>query len=223
MTNLYDIFIIGGGINGAGIARDAAGRGLKVYLAEKGKIGSATSSWSTKLIHGGLRYLENYEFKLVRESLIERDIIHKIAPNITKSLPFVIPYNKKIRSKWLIKLGLFIYDHIGGKSNMHKSSTLNINKKFPDLFKDKYSIGFEYFDLQVDDKKLTEINIEDAKKNKAVVLENTKVVSAKRIFDKWSIKLDNNKRINAKILINASGPWVNEVIKNIIKIPSKKI
>tara|TARA_Y100001970_G_scaffold288970_1_gene417926 strand:+ start:4004 stop:5158 length:1155 start_codon:yes stop_codon:yes gene_type:complete len=222
MTNLYDIFIIGGGINGAGIARDAAGRGLKVYLAEKGKIGSATSSWSTKLIHGGLRYLENYEFKLVRESLIERDIIHKIAPNITKSLPFVIPYNKKIRSKWLIKLGLFIYDHIGGKSNMHKSSTLNINKKFPDLFKDKYSIGFEYFDLQVDDKKLTEINIEDAKKNKAVVLENTKVVSAKRIFDKWSIKLDNNKRINAKILINASGPWVNEVIKNIIKIPSKK-
>ena len=124
MKDLYDIFIIGGGINGAGIARDAAGRGLKVFLADKGKVGSATSSWSTKLIHGGLRYLENYDFKLVRESLKEREIIHKIAPHITRPVPFVIPYNNKIRSKWLIKIGLFIYDNIGGKTSLPRSSTI---------------------------------------------------------------------------------------------------
>ena len=118
MNQKFDIFIIGGGINGAGIARDAAGRGLKVFLAEKNKIGSATSSWSSKLIHGGLRYLENYEFKLVRESLIEREIITQIAPSITKPLPFIIPYSKKLRPKWLIQLGLFIYDHLGGKTKI---------------------------------------------------------------------------------------------------------
>ena len=118
MTVKYDIFIIGGGINGAGIARDAAGRGFQVYLAEKNKVGSATSSWSSKLIHGGLRYLENYEFKLVRESLKEREIITNIAPTITKPIPFIIPYSKKLRPAWLIKLGLFIYDNLGGKSSI---------------------------------------------------------------------------------------------------------
>ena len=112
---MFDIFIIGGGINGAGIARDASGRGLKVFLAEKGKVGSATSSWSSKLIHGGLRYLENYEFKLVAESLREREVITQIAPEITKPLPFVIPHSKKLRSKLLIRLGLFLYDNLGGK------------------------------------------------------------------------------------------------------------
>ena len=104
----YDIFIIGGGINGAGIARDASGRGLKVCLAEKGKVGSATSSWSSKLIHGGLRYLENYEFKLVAESLREREVITQIAPNITKPLPCIIPHSKKLRYKLLKRLGLFL-------------------------------------------------------------------------------------------------------------------
>jgi len=113
MSEIYDLFIIGGGINGAGIARDASGRGFKVCLAEKGNIGSATSSWSTKLIHGGLRYLENYEFSLVRQSLKEREIIRKIAPSITKPLPFVIPYSDTLRPIWLIKFGLFIYDNLG--------------------------------------------------------------------------------------------------------------
>ena len=108
MNKYYDLFIIGGGINGAGIARDASGRGLSVYLAEKGKVGSATSSWSSKLIHGGLRYLENYNFKLVRESLKEREVITNIAPTITRTLPFIIPHTKKLRSKLLIRLGLFL-------------------------------------------------------------------------------------------------------------------
>ena len=109
MSKVFDLFIIGGGINGAGIARDAAGRGLSVCLADKGEIGGATSSWSTKLIHGGLRYLENYEFKLVRESLKEREIVYKIAKHISKPIPFIIPHTDKIRPAWLIKFGLFLY------------------------------------------------------------------------------------------------------------------
>jgi len=115
MTKVYDLFVIGGGINGAGIARDAAGRGLKVCLADKGEIGGATSSWSTKLIHGGLRYLENYDFKLVRESLKEREIIYRIANDITEPIPFIIPHSKNLRPAWLIRFGLLIYDNLGGK------------------------------------------------------------------------------------------------------------
>ena len=135
MKKNFDLFIIGGGINGAGIARDAAGRGLKVCLADKGKIGSATSSWSTKLIHGGLRYLENYEFKLVRESLKEREVIHKIAKDITKLIPFIIPHSNKLRPSWLIKIGLFLYDHLGGKTTIRKSKTLNIQNELPNVLK----------------------------------------------------------------------------------------
>ena len=133
MKKMFDIFIIGGGINGAGIARDASGRGLKVYLAEKGKVGSATSSWSSKLIHGGLRYLENYEFKLVAESLREREVITQIAPSITKPLPFVIPHTKKLRSKLLIRLGLFLYDNLGGKTKIPKSSKVIFAKQYQNI------------------------------------------------------------------------------------------
>ena len=131
MSKVFDLFIIGGGINGAGIARDAAGRGLSVCLADKGEIGGATSSWSTKLIHGGLRYLENYEFKLVRESLKEREIVYKIAKHISKPIPFIIPYADKIRPAWLIKFGLFLYDNLGGKSNIPKSKNIKIFLKAP--------------------------------------------------------------------------------------------
>ena len=222
MKEIYDIFIIGGGINGAGIARDAAGRGLSVYLADKGKIGGATSSWSTKLIHGGLRYLENYEFKLVRESLKERDIIHNIASNITKEIPFIIPYNKTIRSKWLIKFGLFLYDHLGGKTSIKKSSSVNFKKEYSKILKSNYTYGFKYYDLQVDDKKLVELNTEDAKKNNAIILENVKVLKTTRLKDKWHIELSNQDKIESKILINASGPWINKVNNEIIKIPPKK-
>ena len=222
MDNNFDLFIIGGGINGAGIARDAAGRGLKVCLADKGKIGNATSSWSTKLIHGGLRYLENYEFKLVRESLKEREIIHKIANDITKPIPFIIPHSNKLRPSWLIKIGLFLYDHLAGKTTIRKSKTLNIQKELPNVLKLNFTKGFQYYDLQVDDKKLTQLNAIDAKKKGATIFQDTKVINTKRNMDHWKIYLDNNKIINSKILINASGPWINEVIKDIIKIPSKK-
>ncbi len=222
MTDMYDIFIIGGGINGAGIARDASGRGLKVYLAEKGKVGSATSSWSSKLIHGGLRYLENYELKLVRESLKEREIITNIAPNITKSIPFVIPHTKKLRSKFLIRLGLFLYDNLGGKSKIPKSSKINFNKKYQNILQSKFSDGFQYYDVQVDDKKLVEMNIDDAKKMGAIIAEDTKVINANRIDNYWEITLNNKNKIKSKILINAAGPWINETVTNVIKVNSNK-
>ena len=219
---MFDIFIIGGGINGAGIARDAAGRGLKVFLAEKNKVGSATSSWSSKLIHGGLRYLENYEFKLVRESLKEREVITKIAPKITKSIPFIIPHTKKLRSKLLIRLGLFLYDNLGGKTKIPKSSKINFNKKFTNILQSHYKVGFQYYDVQVDDKKLVEININDAKKLGANVIENRKVINAKRLNEGWEITLDNNELVKSKILINAAGPWINEIVNNVIKVNSNK-
>ena len=219
---MYDIFIIGGGINGAGIARDAAGRGLKVFLAEKNKVGSATSSWSSKLIHGGLRYLENYEFKLVKESLKEREVITSIAPSITKPLPFIIPHSKKLRSKLLISLGLFLYDNLGGKTKIPKSSKINFNKKYSNILKSHFKVGFQYYDVQVDDKKLVEMNIEDAKKMGAHIVENRKVINANRSKKGWEILLDNDEVVNSKILINAAGPWINEIVNNVIKANKNK-
>jgi glycerol-3-phosphate dehydrogenase len=222
MSKIFDLFIIGGGINGAGIARDAAGRGLSVCLADKGEIGGATSSWSTKLIHGGLRYLENYEFKLVRESLMEREIVHKIAKPISKPIPFIIPYVDKIRPAWLIKIGLFLYDNLGGKSIIPKSKTLDLRKELPNVLQEKYKTGFQYFDIQIDDKKLTKLNVKDAKRNKAKILEYNKVKKAEIIDNKWIIHLQNGKKIASKVLINASGPWINETLNKNIKIKSKK-
>ena len=221
MSKVFDLFIIGGGINGAGLARDAAGRGLSVCLADKGEIGGATSSWSTKLIHGGLRYLENYEFKLVRESLKERETIYKIAKPISKPIPFIIPYVDKIRPAWLIKIGLFLYDNLGGKTIIPKSNTLDISKKLPNILKKKYKTGFQYFDVQIDDKKLTKLNIKSAKKYKAKVLEYNKVKKAEIDGNEWVIHLQKGKKIKSKILINASGPWINETLKKNLKIKSK--
>ncbi len=222
MNEIFDILVIGGGINGAGIVRDASGRNLKVCLVEKNTVGSATSSWSTKLIHGGLRYLENYEFRLVRESLKEREVIKKIASNITTPLPFIIPHQKSLRPKWFIKLGLFLYDNIGGKMTIPKSSTINIKKVIPNILKDQFKIGFQYYDLQVDDKKLVQLNVEDAKKKGAMIIQNRKVINAKRNKNIWDITLDDNTILKSKILINAAGPWINEVLSNVIKLNSNK-
>ena len=221
MSKVFDLFIIGGGINGAGIARDASGRGLSVCLADKGEIGGATSSWSTKLIHGGLRYLENYEFKLVRESLKEREIVYKIAKHISRPIPFIIPHTDKIRPAWLIKFGLFLYDNLGGKTNIPKSKTFDLNKKFPNILKEKYKTGFQYFDIQIDDKKLTKLNARDAKRNKAKILEYNKVKKAEIINNEWVISLQDGKKIKSKVLINASGPWINDTLNKNIKIKSK--
>ncbi len=221
MSKVFDLFIIGGGINGTGIARDASGRGLSVCLADKGEIGGATSSWSTKLIHGGLRYLENYEFKLVRESLKEREIVYKIAKHISRPIPFIIPHTDKIRPAWLIKFGLFLYDNLGGKTNIPKSKTFDLNKKFPNILKEKYKTGFQYFDIQIDDKKLTKLNARDAKRNKAKILEYNKVKKTEIINNEWVISLQDGKKIKSKVLINASGPWINDTLNKNIKIKSK--
>ena len=221
MTDIFDILIIGGGINGAGIARDASGRNLKVCLVEKNTVGSATSSWSTKLIHGGLRYLENYEFRLVRESLKEREIIKKIAKDIIKPIPFIIPHIPTQRPKWLIQIGLFLYDKLGGKTSLPKSKKINISSAIPNILKNKYNTGFEYYDLQVDDKKLVQLNIDDAKRNGAIILENKTVTDVLRNKDFWSIKLNDNTIIQSKILINASGPWINEVLKKQLRLIQK--
>ena len=222
MHDTFDILVIGGGINGAGIVRDASGRNLKVCLVEKNTVGSATSSWSTKLIHGGLRYLENYEFRLVRESLKEREVIKKIASEITTPLPFIIPHQKSLRPKWLIKLGLFLYDNIGGKMTIPKSSTINIKKEIPYILKDQFKVGFQYYDLQVDDRKLVELNVEDAKKKGATIIENRKVIDAKRNKKFWEVILDDDTILKSKILINAAGPWINDVLSKVIKLNSNK-
>ena len=213
---MYDIFIIGGGINGAGIARDAAGRKLKVILIDKDLVGSATSSWSTKLVHGGLRYLENYDFRLVRESLKERDIIFNIARDIVKPLPFIIPHSNNLRPAWMIKLGLFLYDRIGGKTKLPRSSSFNLKQKYPKILKDNYIKAFKYYDLQVDDKELTKLNVKDAIKQGATIKEKTTISAIKRLQNKWVITLNNKEIIESKILINATGPWINEVNKNLL-------
>ena len=159
---------------------------------------------------------------MVRESLKEREVITKIAPAITQPLPFVIPYTKKLRSKLLIRLGLFLYDNLGGKTKIPKSSKINFNKKYNNILQSKFIDGFQYYDVQVDDKKLVEMNIGDSKKMGATILEDTKVIDAKRNENFWEITLDNNEVIRSKIVINAAGPGINETVNNVLKINTKK-
>jgi len=152
----YDVLIIGGGINGCGIARELAGRGYQVILCEKNDIAAATSSWSTKLIHGGLRYLEHYEFRLVRESLKEREILMSMAPHLIQPLRFVLPHRPEMRPKWLLRLGLFLYDHLAGTSRLPASSSVDLRQDEAGLFLRKtLTDGFEYSDCFVDDSRLT--------------------------------------------------------------------
>ena len=159
MNEIFDILIIGGGINGAGIARDASGRNLNVCLVEQNKVGSATSSWSTKLIHGGLRYLEHYEFRLVRESLKEREVLMRMAPHLIRPLRFVLPHLPEMRPKWLLRMGLFIYDKLGGRNRLAGSRAVSLKTdRAGKCLKAKFATGFEYSDCFVDDSRLTIIN-----------------------------------------------------------------
>jgi glycerol-3-phosphate dehydrogenase len=199
---MYDLAIIGGGINGCGIARDASLRGLKVILLEKGDLAGATSSASSKLIHGGLRYLEHYKFRLVREALKEREVLLKIAPQIIYPLRFTLPHHKGLRPKWLLRLGLFIYDHLDFAMTLPKTKSV----KLANELKPEFTDGFEYSDLWVDDARLVIINAIDARNHGAEILTHTPLVSA-QYSDHWLI----NGTIKAKAMINASGAWVNEV------------
>ena len=223
MTGAFDIFVIGGGINGCGIARDAAGRGYSVGLAEMNDFASGTSSWSTKLIHGGLRYLEHYEFRLVREALMEREILWAMAPHVIWPMRFVLPYQKGgIRPAWLIRLGLFLYDHIGGRKLLPATKTLDMTTdpaRKP--LKAMFTKAFEYSDGWVDDARLVVLNAKDAEIRGASIFPRTKVTSARRENGIWKLELENTlsgtrQSVEAKMLINAAGPWVDRVLQGTV-------
>ncbi len=218
MSTDYDIFIIGGGINGCGIARDAAGRGFSVALCEMNDLGWATSSGSTKMIHGGLRYLEYYEFLLVRKALAEREVLWAAAPHIIEPLRLVLPHHKGLRPAWLLRLGLFLYDHLGGRRKLPPTKTLNLaDDEVGRPLKPLFSKGFEFSDCRVDDTRLVVLNARDAADHGAEIMTRTRCKSAVRDGDHWQIVIENVnngklQEITASLLVNAAGPWVDEVL-----------
>jgi glycerol-3-phosphate dehydrogenase len=221
-----DVLIIGGGINGAGIARDAAGRGLAVTLVEQGDLSSATSSGSSKLVHGGLRYLEQYEFRLVREALREREVMLRLAPHIIRPLLFVLPHVASMRPTWMIRIGLWLYDHIGGKITLPGS----VHVKFPHVeysaaLKPEFRSGYVYSDCRVDDARLTVLNAMSARGKGAEILTRTRFVDAKRADGLWTATVEDaatgqRRTVTAKALVNAAGPWVADVLD---RIPDDRI
>jgi glycerol-3-phosphate dehydrogenase len=221
----FDIAIIGGGINGCGIARDAAGRGLSVFLCEKGDLASATSSASTKLIHGGLRYLEYFEFRLVREALREREVLLRAAPHIIWPLRFVLPHHRGLRPAWLIRLGLFLYDHLGGREILPGARRVDLRGEEPGrALKPEFREGFEYSDCWVEDSRLVVLNAMDAAERGAVVETRTEMLKAERNGGLWVVTLRDHatgavREIAAKTLVNAAGPWVAEVIADRLRMP----
>lgn len=216
-----DLFVIGGGINGAGIARDAAGRGLSVVLCEKDDLAEGTSSRSGKLVHGGLRYLEYYEFRLVREALIEREVLMKNAPHIIWPMRFVLPHSPQDRPAWLVRLGLFLYDHLGGRKKLPGTRTLDLRRD-PEgaAIRDAYARGFEYSDCWVDDARLVVLNAVDAAERGATVLTRSPCTSARRDGNVWRVTTQNSvtgetREFEAKLLVNAAGPWVTDVVNRV--------
>ncbi|MER8743892.1 glycerol-3-phosphate dehydrogenase [Mesorhizobium sp. M1004] len=222
MDAVRDIFVIGGGINGCGIARDAVGRGFSVFLAEMNDLASGTSSGSTKLIHGGLRYLEFYEFRLVREALMEREVLWKNAPHIIWPMRFVLPYAKGLRPAWLIRLGLFLYDHIGGRKLLPATRTLDMSKDPAGKpLKPLFHKAFEYSDGWVNDARLVVLNARDAADRGATIRTRTKVVGARREGDLWAIRVEDVRtgdadEVKARLLVNAAGPWVDHVLSTTV-------
>ncbi len=211
MGERFDLAVIGGGVNGAGIARDAAGRGAKVLLLERGDLAQGTSSASTKLIHGGLRYLEHYEFALVRESLSEREALWAIAPHIIHPLRFVLPHVQGLRPRWLLRLGLFLYDHIGGRRLLPATRTVDLARHPAGApLGPGFRTGFEYSDGWVDDARLVVLNARDATEHGATVVTRTRVTAARREADGWRIETSAGT-FHAAALVNAAGPSVLEV------------
>jgi glycerol-3-phosphate dehydrogenase len=210
----FDLAIIGGGINGAGIARDAAGRGVRVLLVEQNDLASGTSSASTKLIHGGLRYLEHFAFRLVREALKEREVLLRMAPHIIRPLRFTLPPHEAGRSSIMLRLGLFIYDHLGGRKLLPPTRTIDLTHHIAGVpLKRRYKYGFQYSDCFVDDARLVVLNAVDAAERGASIRTRTKAVRAER-SDIWRLVLNargKREAITARALVNAAGPWVGEV------------
>jgi D-erythritol 1-phosphate dehydrogenase len=213
---LYDLAVIGGGINGTGIARDAAGRGLSVLLAEKDDLAAQTSSASTKLIHGGLRYLEYYEFRLVAEALAEREVLLRAAPHLIAPLQFVLPHEPHLRPAWVIRAGLFLYDHLGGRRTLASSFGVDLRaSKWGAGLKAKFGRGFVYSDARVDDARLVVANALAAKELGAQIRTRTRLTAARRENGLWRASLADSggspSEVRARALVNATGPWVKHV------------
>lgn len=212
---MYDLAIIGGGINGVGIARDAAGRGLKVLLVERDDLAAHTSSASTKLVHGGLRYLEHYEFSLVRKALKEREVLLRNAPHIIWPMRFVLPVDEGMRPAWFLRLGLFLYDNLGSRSILPGTKSINLLKDFRgEPLQRRLKKGFAYSDCWVEDARLVSLTARDAKERGADIRTQTECVGIARSADRWTLQLngqDGAATEQAKVLINAAGPWVDPV------------
>ncbi len=241
----FDLFVVGGGINGVGIARDAIGRGLSVGLAEKGDLGGATSSASTKLFHGGLRYLEYFEFRLVREALREREVLLRAMPHISRPMRFVLPYRKDMRfdastpvSKligtfmpwlkgrrpaWQIRLGLFLYDQMGGRKFLPGTKRIDLTTdQAGGPLQSRYRRAFEYSDGWVDDARLVVLNARDSHDRGAAIFTRNKVTRAERLDELWQITLEDQRTGTvtqhlARALVNAGGPWVSELLGGVVE------
>ena len=208
-----DLLVIGGGINGAGIARDAAGRGLSVTLVEKADLASATSSSSSKLIHGGLRYLEHFEFRLVAEALAEREIMLRIAGHLTWPTRFVAPHVPELRPRWMIRIGLFLYDHLARRSLLPGSHAVRLDQPpYASGLRPELKHGFVYSDCRVDDARLVVVNALDAAQHGTRVLVGTECVSARRAGGAWHAQLSNGETVQARAIVNAAGPWVKALL-----------
>lgn len=215
-----DLLVVGGGVNGAGVARDAAGRGLKVVLCERGDLAGATSSASSKLVHGGLRYLETYEFRLVRESLMEREVLLRSAPHIVRPLRFVLPLHAGMRPAWMLRIGLFLYDHLAGRKLLPPARSLKRGRDAAlEPLQPAYRRGFEYSDCAVDDARLVVLNARDAADRGAEILTRTEFTGAERQNGGWLATLKGRdgavRQVRARAVVNAAGPWVGEALHDI--------
>ena len=219
--NVVDLLVVGGGINGAGIARDAAGRGLSVLLVERGDLAGATSSASSKLIHGGLRYLEQYEFRLVAEALAEREVLLRVAAHLVWPARFVMPHVPELRPRWMIRLGLFLYDHLARRSLLPPSRAVRLDQPpYASGLKPELRHGFVYSDCRVDDARLVIANACDAAAQGARVLVRTECLGARRVEGLWQAELSSGERVVARAVVNAAGPWVKGVLNQRLQQPS---
>jgi glycerol-3-phosphate dehydrogenase len=216
--DVVDLLVVGGGVNGAGIARDAAGRGLHTLLVEKDDLAQGTSSRSGKLVHGGLRYLEHYEFRLVREALIEREVLLRAAPHIIWPMRFVLPHSPEQRPHWLVRLGLFLYDHLGGRQRLPGTRSLDLRRDPQGApIRKEFTKAFEYSDCWVDDARLVVLNAVDAARRGAMILPRTALAGARRDGAVWRADLHDQETgrrriVAARAIVNAAGPWVEDVI-----------